>query len=151
MPQQLPTDPQALQDMVLALQSQVKELEVKNQYLLEQFRLAQQKRFGRSSEAHPAQDDLFDEAEAEVENAEPEIEEISYTRKKAVRQKLPADLPRKVITHDLTEAEKSCDCCGEQMHQMGEERSEKLEFIPAVVRVIEHVRPKYGCRLCRIG
>ncbi|WP_425439344.1 hypothetical protein, partial [Pseudoalteromonas denitrificans] len=29
--------------------------------------MAQQKRFGRSSEAHPAQDDLFDEAEAELE------------------------------------------------------------------------------------
>ncbi len=39
-PQQLPSDPQALQEMVLALQSQVKELEVKNQHLLEQFRLA---------------------------------------------------------------------------------------------------------------
>lgn len=31
---------------------------------------------------------------------------------------------------------------------MGEERSEQLEFIPAQVKVIEHIRPKYGCRHC---
>ncbi|WP_141235700.1 IS66 family transposase [Pseudoalteromonas sp. NBT06-2] len=147
-PNPLSMDPQVLQEMVLALQSKVTDLELKNQHLLEQFRLAQQKRFGRSSEAHPAQDDLFNEAEAEFEKIEPKTQEISYTRNKAVRQKLPADLPREIITHDLTESEKTCDCCGEHMHKMGEERSEKLEFIPAVVKVIEHVRPKYGCRQC---
>ena len=31
---------------------------------------------------------------------------------------------------------------------MGDERSEKLEFIPAQVKVIEHVRLKYSCRRC---
>ncbi len=31
---------------------------------------------------------------------------------------------------------------------MGESRSEKLEFIPAKVKVIEHVRLKYSCRTC---
>ena len=31
---------------------------------------------------------------------------------------------------------------------MGEETSEQLEFIPAQVKVIEHVRPKYSCRHC---
>ena len=69
-PNPLSMDPQVLQEMVLALQSKVTDLELKNQHLLEQFRLAQQKRFGRSSEAHPAQDDLFNEAEAEFEKIE---------------------------------------------------------------------------------
>ena len=31
---------------------------------------------------------------------------------------------------------------------MGDERSEKLEFIPAQVKVVEHVRLKYSCRRC---
>ena len=39
-------------------------------------------------------------------------------------------------------------CCGNELHQMGDERSEKLEFIPAQVKVIEHVRLKYSCRTC---
>lgn len=141
-------DANVLQEMVLALQSQVQALEARNQHLLEQFRLAQQQRFGSSSEAHPAQPDFFDEAEAELDKIEVETEEITYTRKKSVRQSLPKDLPREVIIHDLSDEEKSCDCCGNQMHKMGESRSEKLEFIPAVVKVIEHVRPKYGCRHC---
>jgi len=31
---------------------------------------------------------------------------------------------------------------------MGESRSEKLEFIPAQIKVIEHVRLTYSCRTC---
>ena len=31
---------------------------------------------------------------------------------------------------------------------MGEETSEELEFIPAKLTVIEHIRPKYACRAC---
>jgi transposase len=144
----LPTDAKALQEMVLALQSQLKTLEQQNQHLIEQFRLAQQQRFGRSSEKHPAQPDLFNEAEVEVDTTEPEKEQISYARNKPVRNKLPEDLPREVIEHDIDEADKICDCCGEAMHRMGETCSEKLVFIPATVKVIEHVRPKYGCRHC---
>jgi len=31
---------------------------------------------------------------------------------------------------------------------MGEERSEQLEYIPATLKVVEQVRPKYSCRAC---
>ncbi len=31
---------------------------------------------------------------------------------------------------------------------MSEDRSEKLEFIPAQLKVIETVRPKYACKAC---
>nr|WP_322786577.1 IS66 family transposase zinc-finger binding domain-containing protein [Paraglaciecola arctica] len=31
---------------------------------------------------------------------------------------------------------------------MGEDSNEKLEFIPAQVKVIEHMRPKYTCKVC---
>lgn len=31
---------------------------------------------------------------------------------------------------------------------MGENKSEKLEFVPAQTKVIEYVRPKYTCRHC---
>jgi transposase len=34
------------------------------------------------------------------------------------------------------------------VHQIGEDKSEKLEFTPAQVKVIEHVHPKYACRAC---
>lgn len=116
-------------------------------FLEEQFRLAKQQRFGASSEGHPAQGDLFNEAEAELDVA-PEAAEKTVTtvKKKPVRNKLPADLPREVVVHDIDD--KTCACCGNELHHMGDERSENLEFIPAQVKVIEHVRLKYSCRTC---
>lgn len=145
----LPTDPEALQKMVLSLQSQVKNLTAEKQHLIEQFRLAQQQRFGASSEGHPAQGDLFNEAEA-VLDVDEEVDESTPTavKKKPIRQKLPKTLEREVIIHDLTDDEKNCECCGKPLHQIGESRSEKLAFIPAKVKVIEHVRLKYSCRTC---
>lgn len=123
----LPTDPKALQEMVLSLQSQVKNLTEEKQHLIEQFRLAQQQRFGVGSEAHPAQGDLFNEAEVELDVVEEVIEPSpTSVKKKPVRQKLPTDLPREVIVHDIED--KSCACCGNALHQMGEARSEKLEL-----------------------
>ena len=45
----------------------IKVLQEKNQYLLELFRLAQQKQFGKSSEKHSGQGELFNEAEVLVD------------------------------------------------------------------------------------
>jgi transposase len=41
-----------------------------------------------------------------------------------------------------------CDCCQGQLHKMGEAYSEKLEFVPAHIKVIETIRPKYTCKRC---
>jgi transposase len=53
-----------------------------------------------------------------------------------------------VVVHDLADEDKICDCCGGELHKIGEARHEKLEFIPAQIKVIENVRPKYSCRSC---
>ncbi|MBO1519547.1 IS66 family transposase zinc-finger binding domain-containing protein [Oceanisphaera sp. DM8] len=58
-------------------------------------------------------------------------ETITYTRKKTRRPSLSADLPREDVVHDIADTDKVCDDCGHNLHQMGEEVSEKLEFIPA--------------------
>ena len=62
---------------------------------------------------------------------------------------LPAALPRieEVIEPDSL----SCPCgCG-VMHKIGEDRSERLDIVPAQLRVIVTVRPKYACRTCTDG
>lgn len=64
------------------------------------------------------------------------------------RRKLPADLPRERIVHDLPEGQKPCPCCGQMRELIGEETSEQLGFIPAKVMVVEHVRLKYACKAC---
>ena len=125
-------------------------------WLKEQLGLSNINRFGSSSEKHPAQDDLFNEAETcesiEVTEEDSTTETIDgYERKKSGRRPLPKDLPRERIVHDLTDEEKSCDCCGGELHLVGEEISEQLDIVPAKVKVLQHVKLKYGCRGCEDG
>jgi len=65
------------------------------------------------------------------------------------RRKLPANLPRQKIIHDLPEAEKPCPCCGTRRQMIGQEVSEQLDYEPAKLSVIEHVRLKYACPACQ--
>src|ERR687884_416199 len=39
-------------------------------------------------------------------------------------------------------------CCGGAMHVIGEEKSERLDVIPAQHRILVPRRPKYACRTC---
>lgn len=121
------------------------------QHVLEQWQLARQRAFGKSSEVMPGQGELFDEPqslleeEAELKTAE---KAVVQTRKQPKRQLLPKDLPREVVVLDIANSEKVCDCCHSVLHRMGEDKAERLEFIPAQLKVIETVRPKYACRQC---
>ena len=147
------TDIESLPDDPILLKKLLLEMSRKYAYLEEKFRLAQHKQFGKSTEGYPGQGELFNELEQlvdqlEAEPSEADKESITYERKKPVRKPLPKDLPRDVIIHDLADEDKSCDDCGHELHRMGEDKSEQLEFIPAQIKVIEHVRPKYSCRHC---
>lgn len=123
----------------------------KYELILEQWRLAQQKQFGKSSEVSPGQGELFDETTADLDDnldTGSDTQTVSYTRTKPKRKPLPKDLPRETVVLDIDESDKVCECCQGELHQLGEDRSEKLEFIPAQLKVIETVRPKYACREC---
>jgi transposase len=71
-----------------------------------------------------------------------------HLRRGGGRGRLPEHLPREVVEHDIDEDKKSCACCGETRQRIGFESSEQLEFVPAVLKVIEHRRWKYACRRC---
>ncbi len=64
------------------------------------------------------------------------------------RQPLPAEFPREEVIIDIDEDDKLCDCCQEPLHQMGQSCSETLELVPAYIKVIKTIRPKYACRQC---
>lgn len=159
-PETLPNDIDILKKLLLSERQRsarkdekLAQLEKRYHYMLEQFRLAQQKQFGKSSEAHSSQHELFNEAEqlTDIENDQkvlPVNDKKTPSLRKPKRQPLPTDLPRESIIHDINDNEKTCDCCGHGLHKMGEEKSEQLEFIPASIKVIEHIRPKYSCRHC---
>jgi transposase len=61
------------------------------------------------------------------------------------RRPLPAHLKRERIEHDLTEEEKHCASCHQDLRPIGEELSERYEYIPAQMLVIEDLCKKYAC------
>ena len=134
--------------------NEIENLKLRYQHILEQFRLAQHQQFGKSSEVSADQLMLFNEAEKIAQESAIETDNIetvsppAIKRQQPKRQPLPQDLPREIVIHDITEAEKICTCCGGDLHKMGEQRSEQLEFVPAQIKVIEHIRPQYSCRQC---
>ncbi|MQT39109.1 IS66 family transposase [Pseudomonas helleri] len=146
MPEDLPDDPELLKQMLAKMQSRVGVLE-------EQVALLRQRLFARKSEqtVDPAtpQMALFNEAEHEGEPATETSEEevVAPTKRRGKRKKLPADLPRIEVIHELPEHELTC-VCGCRKHAIGEEVSEQLEIVPMQIRVIKHVRKVYGCRDC---
>jgi transposase len=61
------------------------------------------------------------------------------------RRALPCHLKRERIVHDLEEQEKHCARCAQDLREFGEETSERYEYIPAQLIVIEDVCKKYSC------
>lgn len=61
------------------------------------------------------------------------------------RRELPKHLKRERIVHDLAEADRHCSACGQDLRPIGEETSERYEYIPAQMLVIEEVGKKYAC------
>lgn len=162
---ELPEDVDALR--TLALQQQT-ELDAKSdridaqaaqiRQLEEYVRLLRHQRFGRTSEqTSRLQLGLFNEAEVAADTAEKEdaeaagIEIAAHTRRPRGRRPLPSFLPRVEILHDLPEAEKVCATDGTPLVRIGEEVCEQLEIVPATIRVLRHVRPKYACPSCHTG
>ena len=146
-----------------SLKERNKILEQEIRFLREQFKLAQSRQFGTSSEKSPDQLDwLFNEAEVIVDeipaDSDAEIttdataaditSAATSTKKKTGRKPLPADLPRETRIIDVADTEKMCPCCNGDLHKIGEEKSEQLEYIPASLKVIETLRLKYACRQC---
>ncbi len=137
-----------------ALKSRICELEALVKYYEAQFRLAKHRQFGASSEKGelPEQLGLFDEAEnaAVPKQEEPQLEEITYQRKKRAgkREKDLSALPVEVIEYDLPDSEQNCPECGTALHTMGHDVRRELKIIPAKVSVVEHKRAVYSCRYC---
>src|SRR6056297_1618586 len=91
-------------------------------------------------------------SEAEEHKQDQAASDDPPKRKRVARRNrgnLPENLPRieRVVEPDSL----ICPCgCG-QMHKIGEDRTERLDIVPAHLRVIVTVRPRYACRACSDG
>jgi transposase len=163
LPPILPTDVEALTALLHTQQQAHDDLKLKAlshiNYLFEQFVLSRRRLFGASSEQLSAQARLFDEAEAlaqattEAQNVAPIPPETAPAAKDSTkpaskprgkRSPLPADLPRVEVVHDVPASERTCPC-GTPMIEIGEDVSEQLDIVPMQIRVLRHIRKRYGC------
>ena len=149
-PKTLPDDPLELKEIIVKLKNHYeKEIDL----LREQVRLLYARIFGKKSEKGGGENagiqlPLFDMPEPEVDEAkEEEVVVPAHTRKKTGRKKLPEGLPRVEVVYDIPETDKIC-ACGHELSLIGEDTSEKLDIIPAVIQVIKIIRPKYSCKYC---
>jgi len=62
------------------------------------------------------------------------------------RQRLPKSLKRQRVVFDLAAHEKQCPHCQGELKRIGEETSERLEYVPASMLVIEEACQKYVCK-----
>src|SRR3954464_5866879 len=118
----------------------------------------QRHRFGRRAESLPEDQLLLglEEAEqveaaghAQAEEAAPAKTAARTAKRRVNRGALPAHLPR---VETLVDAESTiCPCCSGSLHRIGEDVSERLDIVPAQVRVLVIRRPKYACRACEDG
>jgi transposase len=108
--------------------------------------------FGRRSERLEGPT-LFDdttgpEPEAPPEPAPEPDAVVEAKRPRHGRRPRSRALPSEQVVIDLTEAEKSCPCCGEPRVRIGADVSKRMDYRPACLFIREIVRPTYVCRGC---
>lgn len=146
----------AAEEEAAAVSEQIGELTALNQrleYLVKELRRAL---YGKKSERFdPDQLDLLLE-DIETALAKTETESEARGLRRTPREPAQRNLGR--LPDHLERIErviepKSLECpggCGE-MVKIGEDRTERLDCVPAQLRVIVTVRPKYACRTCEAG
>lgn len=150
-----------MHELNITLFSQVEKLQQENlslqkqvDWFKEQFKLASQRQFGKSSETSTSLNlTLFDEAMSKkgLDDNEDTAEgkTITYTRKKKTKGRNldVSKFPKEQKIYDLEESEKMCGC-GQLLQSAGSDSSIQIDHIPETFQVIEHVSLKYCCRQC---
>jgi transposase len=152
-PEDLPSDPVHLTEMVLALDAEVATLRATVSTLKDMiFGARSERRAVIAAEQLPLNFSDIETLVAPPAPANDDREDKAGlpqgTREKRNRNigALPKHLPRfeKVIEPETT----TCPCCGGKLHCIGEDTNEVLDVVPAILRILRIIRPKYACRAC---
>jgi transposase len=80
----------------------------------------------------------------EMEAAQPD-DSARTPKQQPKRQMLPPNLPRREIRHEPDSTTCGCGC---QLKRIGEDVSEKLDYLPGTFTVERHIRGKWVCGRC---
>src|SRR5277367_6285599 len=150
-PENLPRDPDRLIEMVLACEGKIEALQATITTLKTMI-------FGARSEKSAviiAEQLSLGLGDAETDAALPPPANDDHKTKAAPGSRnkrnrnigaLPKHLPRCDVT--IEPETTACPCCTGALHRIGEDVSEVLDKVPAILRVLRFIRPKYACRAC---
>jgi len=147
----LPEDLAVCQQMIRELLASLHAAEQDNAHLRQRLDALLRRLYGPKAERlDPTQLLLFAQAQASPPQppALPAAPSAAAPRGHG-RRRLPASLPRRRIEHDVPVAERLCPQCGHERERIGQEVSEQLDYQPAALFVVEHVRATYACRHCQ--
>ena len=163
-PNELPTDLETCHQLIRELVESLATQSHLNEKLQHQLEQLLRRIYGRKSEKlDPNQLWLFAREILEATGVEPAAAPPAADAKKAEsvdqaepskknghgRKPLPRSLERRRKVHDVPLEQLPCPDCGAIRTSIGEEVREQLEFVPASLIVIQHVRPKYACKECQ--
>jgi transposase len=135
------------------IERQNNQYKLQNEQYKHELAILRRHQFARKSEILNAQqrsllDDLVEEdlagIEEQIGKQSPPSSEAK-PKQQPKRKPFPAELPRTVITHEPEDTLCSCGC---QMKRIGEDISEKLDYVPGTFTVERHVRGKWVCEDC---
>jgi transposase len=146
----LPTETALLHRLVRDIVGRIEHRDGEIERLKSIIKQLQRAQFGRRSERlDPDQLALgLEEIEGDLareEESRPPAEK-QPTERPSRHKPLPDHLARQDVRLDIDDM--TCACCGGTLHVIGESVSEMLDWIPAQLRVIRTIRPKYACRTC---
>jgi len=153
----LPDDPVLLRQMIRELLDILRQTRRENEQLQHRLDLLLRRLYGpRTERFDPDQilliPDAFEPVTPEPADTVPPAPEPRPESPKRARphgrRPLPKALPREPQSYVLTEAERRCPECGQTRVKIGEEHSEQLDYRPASLFVIDHIRWTYACPHC---
>lgn len=131
----------------------IQQRDLKIGQLTHEVALLRRHKYGQRSEhLNVLQTSLLDEVtDADIAGIETELEQLqapaatSAEKRQPKRSPLPPELPRTEIHHEPDNTQCTCGC---QLKRIGEEVSEKLDYMPGVFTVERHIRGKWVCDQC---
>lgn len=147
------------------LKLQVEDQKFEMEYMSQVIAYLKNRQFGRRSDdldkKYPNlfNYDVFNEAEDEastdiqepidIDTGEPiEVKFTSNGKKKKNLINRLDKLEEKVILHDISEDEKTCENCGDKLEEVFQKTTYKLKYVPARIIKEKHIYPVYKCNTC---
>lgn len=146
-----------LREVTQRLLTELRHQRALNEKLIYECAVLKRLKFAAQSERHSLDQRslLEEELDSDLAAVEHEIEQLRPSqpavteKQQPKRTPLPVNLPRREVRHEPTSTTCSTPGCGCQLKRIGEDVTEKLDYVTGVFTVERHIRGKCACAKCQ--